>query len=318
MPQPSPPALVAPAPMPPQTLAEAQAALLEAYDWGRPLPPSPRLGGAAARSYRWLRTALAFDPLGTPPDSPFTAGPSQRESQGLRTLISHPGRLSPAALQALPFTEPGTALALWRWGRAQVRQGAFSAAQRRAWEDRLITAGPALSRGYALRHALCYALAEGDETRFTALRALADPAAEATLVGFQRLFGLLGGALPRLRLWSLPELTYADLAPQPSRRLWICPAEAGRPVTLPTGTLWIIPSLVGSLDDRDATLDEASRKEGEALARRPDLPPGQAWFAPSRAALESLGLAWFPILLELDAKGNLTRIRMGDAAPAKP
>jgi hypothetical protein len=262
--------------------------------------------------------ALSFDPLGAPPKNPFAAGSSHREIQRLHTLLNHPKHLSAATLKALPGREPGTALALWRWGQAQVRQGVFSPSQRRAWEDRLLTIGPPLSRGYALRHALCYALAEQDEARFTALRALADPAAEATLLGFQRLFGLLGGPLPRLRLWSLPDLTYTDLAPEASRRLWICPAEADRLESLPAGTLWIIPSLVGSLDDRSATLDEASRKEGEILARRPGLPLHQAWFAPSRSALESLGLAWFPILLELDEQGQLTRIRMGDAAPPRP
>ncbi len=318
MPQPLPPAQVAPAPAPPEALAAAQSALLEAYDWGRPWPPLPGLGRAALLSHRWLRTALSYDPLGRPPDNPFAAGSSRQEVQRLRALMHHPDRLSATTLQALSLTEPGTAMALWRWGQARVRRGTLPPARRRAWEDRLITAGPPLSRGYALRHALCHALAEQDEARFTALRALANPAAETTLRGFQRLFGLLGGPLPRLRLWSLPGLTYADLAPGRARRLWICPAEASRQAPLPEDTLWIIPSLAGHLDDRSATLDEPSRQEGEALAHRLERPPGQAWFAPSRAALESLGLAWFPILLELDDQGHLARIRMGDAAPAKP
>jgi hypothetical protein len=31
-----------------------------------------------------------------------------------------------------------------------------------------------------------------------------------------------------------------------------------------------------------------------------------------------VGLAWFPVLIDLDAKGFLRSIRMGDAAPEKP
>ena len=45
---------------------------------------------------------------------------------------------------------------------------------------------------------------------------------------------------------------------------------------------------------------------------------GEAPSAPSRAAFEGLGLAWFPILIELDPKGDVRSIRMGDAAPDKP
>jgi hypothetical protein len=34
--------------------------------------------------------------------------------------------------------------------------------------------------------------------------------------------------------------------------------------------------------------------------------------------MERLGLAWFPILIVLDERGNLKDVRMGDAAPDQP
>ena len=39
---------------------------------------------------------------------------------------------------------------------------------------------------------------------------------------------------------------------------------------------------------------------------------------PAHGAFERLGLNWFPILIELDQKGDVRTIRMGDAAPEKP
>jgi hypothetical protein len=103
-----------------------------------------------------------------------------------------------------------------------------------------------------------------------------------------------------------------------AQRVWIRPAEAGPLPQLPTGTAWIIPSATGSLDEREASLTGASLKEGEALASRLRTEGRTAWFAPSRGAFVQIGLAWFPILLDLDTRGYLQSIRMGDAAPGKP
>jgi hypothetical protein len=140
------------------------------------------------------------------------------------------------------------------------------------------------------------------------------------MTGFQRLFGLLGGPSPVLRFWTLPGLDYRDLRLDElgARRAWIRPAENGPLPELPTGTAWIIPSPSGSLDERAASLTGASLNEGEALASRLRLDGRSAFFAPSGAAFAQLGLVWFPVLLDLDAKGHLRSIRMGDAAPAKP
>ena len=312
---PAPPALQAPAPV--DARQKAEDALLDAYDMGSTFP-NAEVHGAAALSYQWLRTALTFEVSGPAPRNPFPAGARHHEVQALLALMKQPQGLTAQDLAKVPLKESGTALALWRWGQQKVQAGTMAQAPRRAWEDRLITVGPPLSRGYALRHALCFALAEGDEARFAAIRALSDPSTADIVTGFQRLFGMLGGPLPIVRLWSLPGLDYQDLELSQFHHIWIYPMDDGPLPKLPDDTTWIIPSVVGGLDERSATLDEPTRKEGEALANHLREGGHQAWFAPSRTTLEHLGLDWFPALLELDAKGDLLRVRMGDAAPRKP
>ncbi len=315
-PQPTPPAIVSSAPSEP----DAESALLEAYDWGSPLPPTPNLKGTAALEYQWLRAAATFDPVLGQPTNPFATGRGRSEAEALRRLFKAPQGQIGTALKAVSLHESGTALALWRWGQVQVRNGRFDPTLRRAWEDRLLGAGPALTRGYALRHALCWTLAEQDEARLSGLRTAAGATSEENLKGFQRLFGLLGGPMPVLRLWTLPGLDYRDLRLDQlgGARTWICPLEDGPLPELPTGTNWIIPSASGSLGERDASLSEPLMKEGQALAERLRMAGRAAFFAPSRTAFESLGLVWFPILIELDGKGDIRVIHMGDAAPQRP
>jgi len=312
----TPPAIQSPAPPEP----DAEGALLEAFDWGRPLPAETNLKGARALEYRWLRAAATYEPLQGLPADPFAAGPRRQEAEALRHLLKAPTDRVGPALKSLPLRQQGTALALWRWGRFQVRSGRFDPVLRRAWEDRLLVNGPALTRGYALRHALCWALAEGDEARLSALRTAADSKAEETLKGIQRLFGLLGGPSPVLRLWGLPGLDYRDLRLDQlgGLRIWICPLEEGPLPDLPKGTGWIIPSISGDLGERDANLLPSLLEEGQKLADRLHPAGRSAFFAPSRSAFENLGLDWFPILIELDQKGDVRTIRMGDAAPEKP
>jgi hypothetical protein len=313
---PPPPAIVEAGP----TSQEAENALLDAFDLGGFLPAAPALTGAGALPYQWLRAAASFDPSQGLPDNPFATGREHQEAEALRRLLKLPKERLLGALKALPLRESGTALALWRWGQRSVRAGAFDAPTRRLWEDRLLGAGPVLTRGYALRHALCWALAERDVARFSTVKARSDEDAADLVAGFQRLFGLLGGPSPVLRFWTLPGLDYRDLSLDQlgAQRVWIRPAEAGPLPQLPTGTAWIIPSATGSLDEREASLTGASLKEGEALASRLRTEGRTAWFAPSRGAFVQIGLAWFPILLDLDTRGYLQSIRMGDAAPGKP
>ena len=313
---PPPPAIVEAAP----TGQEAENALLEAFDLGGALPAAPALTGAAALPYQWLRAAASFDPALALPDNPFATGRERQEAEALRRLLKLPQDRLKGALKALPLRESGTALALWRWGQLKVRARAFDASTRRLWEDRLLAAGPALTRGYALRHALCWALAERNLARFSTVKAKAGEEAADTVAGCQRLFGLLSGPSPVLRFWTLPGLDYRDLRLDElgAQRVWIRPAENGPLPELPTGTAWIIPSPSGSLDDRAASLTGASLNEGESLASRLRLDGRSAFFAPSWSPFVQIGLAWFPILIDLDAKGNLRSIRMGDAAPGRP
>ncbi len=314
----TPPALEAPAPASSQ---QAELALLDAYDWDQALPAAPGLKGKAALDYRWLRLAASFDPKQGLPMHPFAAGAARAEAEGLRHLGQLPAERLPKALQALPLKHSGTALALWRWGQQRVQQGAFTPPVRQAWENRLLSAGPSLLRGYALRHALCWALAERDEARFTDLRTRTQGGgAEAILKGFQRLFGLLDSPSPELRLWSLPDLSYADrrLDQLGAGRVWICPAPTGALPPAPAGAAWIIPSSIGSTEDREATLVGEALSEAQALAERLQAAGQRAQLAPSRAAFERLGLYWFPILIELDAAGAVKSLRMGDAAPERP
>lgn len=314
-PPPTPPAEVRPAPPTAATLLDQA---LDAYDWGRPLPAAPKGPGAAA--HRWLQAAATFDPLKEAPADPFPTGASRREAEALRALLKAPqGQVAPR-LAALPLRQAGTALALWRWGQAQVREGRFSPALRRTWEDRLLAKGPGLTRGYALRHALCWALAEQDEARFAAIKARADEAAAPVVSHFQRLFGLLGGRSPVLRLWNLPGLDYQDLRLDElgAPRLWILPADAETLPDLPADVAWIIPSLDAGQDDRSASIPGGLAAEARSLSDRLRAAGRSARFVPSRAAFEDLGMAWFPILIELDGQGNLRSVRMGDAAPRRP
>ena len=313
---PSPPPAVQTLPIP---HPDAEARLLEAYDWGHPLPKAPDLKGAAALRYRWLRAAATFPP-GSMPADPFPPGPDHQEAEALRALLSPAPQDVARGLAALPLRQPGTALALWRWGKRQVRRGVFGPDLRHAWEDRLLDAGPALTRSYALRHALCWALADHDEVRFATLKARTASWAAETSAGFQRLFGLLGSPSPTLRLWSLPGLGYQDLRLDQlgARRIWVFPAGPGALPPLPPGVAWIIPDGTGNQEARSADLAPGPRREGEALATRLKAAGRQAWFAPSREDMERLGLAWFPILITLDDRGNLKDIRMGDAAPEHP
>ncbi|WP_243324351.1 hypothetical protein [Geothrix sp. SG200] len=314
-PPPTPPAEVRPAP---PTAAQLQDQALDAYDWGRPLPAAPRGPGAAA--YRWLQAAATFDPLAAPPADPFPPGAARREAEALRALMQAPQARLAKNLTALPLRQAGTALALWRWGKAQVREGRFTPAIRQVWEDRLLAKGPALTRGYALRHALCWALADQDETRLAALKARAEEPAEPILSQFQRLFGMLGGPSPVLRLWTLPGQEYQDLRLDQlgARRIWIYPAGEGPWPELPADVAWVIPSLEAGMDERSASIPEGLAAEVHALSARLRAAGRTAHYVPSRAAFEVLGLAWFPILIDLDEQGNIRTVRMGDAAPRNP
>ncbi len=305
--------------VPPVPHPDATARLLEAYDWNRPLPPAQELRGIEALRYRWLRAAATFPPAGIPED-PFPPGPDHQEAEALRSLLRPAPQDVAGRLARLPLRLPGTALALWRWGQDRVHRGGFTPALRRAWEDRLLAEGPALTRGYALRHALCWALAEHDEARFAAVKRRLGETSDSVVALFQRLFGLLGGPSPVLRLWTLPGLDYRDLRLDQlgATRIWIRPASPGALPALPPDVVWIIPGDLGEQNPANPDLAGAALEEGRALSARFQAAGRRAFLAPSQADMERLGLLWFPALVVLDQQGFLKDIRMGDAAPDRP
>jgi hypothetical protein len=299
---------------------EAASRVLDAFDLGVPLEAELPLPQKERAAYRWLR-ACATAPEGRAPANPFAAGTAAfKEAEALRAFLRLPTPEAVRRLASLPLKEVGTHLALWRWGKALSRRGEFTPAQRRAFEDRLLAgAGPDLTQGYALRHALCFALAEKDEVRLGELRGRIPEGQEPLYSGFQSAFGLLGGPLAPMRLWSLPGAHAQDvqLGGQ-GTPVWMAPAEGPDLPTLPAGTAWVVPSLTGSQNESEPRLNETLAAEARILGDRLEAAHRQALFAASRHAFEKMGLVHFPILLRFDGRGTVVEILMGDAAPKGP
>ncbi|MBL0314198.1 MAG: hypothetical protein IPP78_16175 [Holophagaceae bacterium] len=197
---------------PPVSLEEATSQMLDAFDDGCPPAALPRPSVIAKErpSLAWLRVALS-EPQ---PQNPFPkAHRSHAEAERTRALLAAtPDRYS-ALLATVQPGLAGSFAALWRWGQARARGGEFSVAQRHGWEDLLADPkSPMVVRGWALRHALCFALAEGDETRLAALKTTFALDLPDFFQTFQRAFALLGGPAPRFYAWTLPELKPLDLS----------------------------------------------------------------------------------------------------------
>lgn len=294
----------------PQTplLGDAERDLLTTLDEGNPPVRPANIPAPDLPAYDWLWNAAAWQPGQALPANPFPKGSAAaREAQAWRAFLAQPAG-SPCHL---PLALTGSQLLLWSWLHHRDRAHPLPPSQRQALEDRLMAGNAPVLRGWALRHALCFALAERDSGRFSALKAAHGSQAPETFAGAQALFGLLGGPSPAFRLWSLPGLTYrdADLGALGARQIWICPP--GPPA--PAGAVWIIPSQSGVMSGRETDLSPTRKEEAAALA--PALHGRAAWFAPSKAEWEAVGLSWFPILITLDKDGAVARVQMGDAAP---
>lgn len=298
---------------PPEAQA-GESALLEAYDEGQPLPPLPTRP-RPSRELRWLDAALRADPAHPVPPSPFgPTGPHAREVKALLKAIQDGS--APAGL-TLRLT--GSQLLLWRWGQARVRKGLWNTEARQAWEDFLLQPQHhGLLREYALRHALCFALAEKSEARFAALKTRWEEDVAGHFPRVQKAFALLGQPLPRLRFWSLPSLDPLEdsLSSRGFRQLRLAPAEPRGPLSpAQADTAWIIPTDEGRVPQDEATLDSLTLFEARALAARCPEGSRNLFLAPSRESLENYGLMYFPALITLDSEGRVASIRMGDAAP---
>ncbi|MBL0311227.1 MAG: hypothetical protein IPP78_00660 [Holophagaceae bacterium] len=309
-------------------LKEAVEKVLQDFDMEDPALPlrNPEVARKDQPPLRWLRSAALSDI----PENPFRKGTnSSSEAEALLTLLKtdrDQAKTIETLLLNLKMKEPGTAMALWRWAKRQERIKPWNSSTRQIWEDKLMAgSAPAMLNGYALRHALCWALADKDEARFAALKAVRAQDAPTLFAPFQGLFGWFGEISPVMRLWVMPGLEYQDrrldtlLAFDGSKpsRIWISP-ESDPPQKLPTHTAWIVPTEAGSQTPDDTTLSQVELSAGTGISKRLAAAKGLAYLAPSRTEFESLGLVFFPIIIELDSKGAIQSIRMGDAAPQTP
>lgn len=303
-----------PPPVLPLPLAESE--FLLAIDEGGPLP-DPRVAPGDRAGMAWLKSvAQEADPR-----NPFPRGSrGDREVRALEALLKEaaPG---PQALASLDLAWAGSHLRLWREGQRRIRQGLWNPALRKAWEDRLLALdGPPVVRGWALRHALCFALAEGSEARFASLRDAWGEAVPDLFRAFQRAFGLLGAPAPTLPLWTLPglEATELVLGERPGIRVRLEPPAGDPPSAPPDADIWIVPSERGDQPAAEPYLRDAELQEARALAERFKRAGLSGYLAASRRPFEALALVYFPVDLQVDADGRVASIRMGDAARVQP
>ena len=255
------------------------------------------------------------------PANPFPrGGPSWKEAEAVRRFLqANPDRWK-GELKTLPLTLGGSYLALWRWGQPRVREGHLEKSLRQQWEDKLLVGnGPAVVRDIALRHALCFALAESDGERFARLKDRMEADFSDIFPKFQNAFSLLGAPAPVVHLWTLPRMESVDLSlgRLGGTRIRVEPDPGqGLPV-FPSGTVWVVPTRDGSQPESSSYLEGPSLSEAQQLIPRLETGNRTAYLAPVRSVFETYALMYFPIQIELDAQGTILSIRMGDAALAK-
>jgi hypothetical protein len=303
-------ALAAPAAQrPAASLAEAEAAVLEAWDGtdGRGPLPEPAVAKRDRAGLRWL-LAVARGQR----ENPFPPGSAGwKEAEAVRALPAARDRAR--AIRACPQTYAGSSLALWLWGRA----GRFRRAERILWEDRLLEVTvPGVLRTRALQHALCFALAEDDEARFADLRREWGEDSPEEFMAFQRAFCLLGATSPVFRLWQVPGGSFMEggLQNLQARHVLILPLQGAALPAVPADTAWIIPLLENRRAGLPGTLDDETGRRLAELGARLGGASRMAWFAPGEEPFGTYGLTMFPARLDLDPQGRITAIRMGDAA----
>jgi len=306
----NPPAMQIPEPAP-QTLEALENQMLEAFDFGfearlPSLPPDRNLDTA---KLTWLHGAAYL----SMPVSVFPNG-SLEHGEAVRIIDFLKAKVPPtvASLNSLNMRLTGSHLALWRYGQAAIRDGTWNQNIRIHWENILMDKSVhPLIRGLALRHALCWALAEKDDVRLANLKNSSVGAEMPSLFPlFQKAFASLGGSLSPLRLWTSsfnPVENYEAHA----HRIWLCPDPDFSP---PEKTMdWIVPLLEGSLvGSRENPL---WRPGAERLLKEDGFGDYNVMVAPFKKDLELLGIALFPALVELDSGGKITGIKMGDACP---
>ncbi|MDR2561549.1 MAG: hypothetical protein LBC63_07245 [Holophagales bacterium] len=295
----------------PQTMESLEYQLLEAFDYGiavgPPQLPSDRASDQA--KLMWLHSAAHLPT----PISTFEKNSLERaEADELLKFFEAKGVPTEQSLGKLGLKLTGSQLALWRFGQAAVRRGDWPPSVRREWEGRLLEEKiHPLIMGFALRHALCWALAENDEARLAELKGskASQDMPEIFLV-FQKAFSAIGGPTSALKLWTsdFKELHSGILA---GGEAWICP-DADFPPHDKAAT-WVVPLLEPQgIENAESP---AWRGRAENFLELPILASYKVSFAPYQRDLSLLGIVFFPALIRLDEKGNIAKIQMGDACP---
>jgi len=304
---------------PPRPLQEAEAGYFEAYDTSddAAVLEIPKVAPRDRPVMQWLAAAASQDM----PRNPFRKGSKAwTEAESLRRLLaSSPGAWA-GAIESQSLTMSGSCLAFWRWGRLCARDGRMGKDLRHRWEDKLLASRPPdVLMGYALRHALCFALYEADEDRYSKLKEAWSGYAPDVFVGFQRAFALLSVPSPSFSLWKLPEIVPADLSLSElgTKRVWISADPSVGLPDLPPDTTWIVPTEKGLQPEGSISLVEPDLIQARRLSAKLTAAKRVAYLAPVRKPFETYALMYFPILIELDAAGIIRKIQMGDAALVK-
>ncbi|MDR2696983.1 MAG: hypothetical protein LBB40_00730, partial [Holophagales bacterium] len=170
--------------------------ILDAFDYGVSID-LPRLSHKRAldqAKLQWLHSAVNL----SLPVSAFAANSSEgKEAAGIIKFLNTEVMPTKRILNKIILRLSGSQMALWRFGQANVRNGKWDSIARLCWEDRLLDRSVhPIIRGFALRHALCWALAENDEKRFADLKnARIGEDAPSIFSLFQKTFASLGGPL---------------------------------------------------------------------------------------------------------------------------
>lgn len=306
-------------------LQKAEDEILTAYDnyvEGEALP-IPTLKGSSRMERDWLLSSLQK----SIPKIPFKKGTrSNSEAEQICILVQTPIEKHTKLIQMLHTLHPiltGSHAAIWRWGQSHTRNKEMPKDLRLAWEDLLLSTGVnPIIQGWALRHALCFALAEADEFRFSHIKDGFINEYTKLVIPFQNAFGLLGGKPPRFYLWSLPNISQMDVPLHLlGKRIWIAPIDE-LPPPVDTDSLWIIPAFSSNLPSDSSSLDVSSRNECKEIINQimskqilSKVSNTRICFAASRAPFEEIAFIFFPIEILLDdEKGIVKHLRIGDAA----
>jgi hypothetical protein len=285
--------------------------MLEAFDYGvavRP-PQLPSNRASEQAKLMWLHSAAHLPS----PVSTFQKNtPEKAEADELLEFLEAKEAPSEQSLVNLSLSLTGSQLALWHFGQTATRRGDWNSDIRRKWEDRLLEEKThPMIRGFALRHALCWALAENDEVRLARLKGTrASQDMPEIFVVFQKAFSAIGGPLSVLRLWT-SDLVVSQSGIQAGGKAWVCP-DSGFPPCDKT-SIWVIPLLEPQGIENTESL--AWRDKAEKILELPIFADYKVSFAPYQRDLSLLGIAFFPALIHLDESGNVAKIQMGDACP---